>query len=306
MIDFIHPGDTVRMPWASTELPHETVVPPARAVLYRLAVGPHADRYVPRFLDFEKAGHPLPGWHWPAMLFGAVWAFYRRLWLPGLVFLLLPLAGAAVFAAIEANLPDSPYVWFGCLLLLVWALPALIAAVSADALVYRRSRSLVRRAERVGKGGSGIASMVASQRPTAQLAGLIAGTGAMAAFATLLVPYMQQLHEDHVVRARLAAGLAAIAPLQRQVEAIWQGGRTQALSRTEIAVMLERGGQVIDSVSVNPVNGRLRLALSSALSEFAGKSVLLAPAIDSVQRLFWVCVPVGIAAKHLPRQCRAG
>ena len=148
--------------------------------------------------------------------------------------------------------------------------------------------------------------MVASKPPTARVAAVIACTGAMAVFATLLVPFIQQLHDDRVVRARLAAGLAAIAPLQRQVEAIWQGGRSQSLSRNEIVAMLDGGGQVIDSVSVNPVTGRLRLALSSALSELAGKSLLLAPAIDSVQRLFWVCVPVGIAPEHLPRQCRGG
>jgi len=38
----------------------ETVVRPALAVLYRLAIGPHADRYAPRFLAFE-GGRGRPG-----------------------------------------------------------------------------------------------------------------------------------------------------------------------------------------------------------------------------------------------------
>ena len=60
--------DTVRMPWDATRCREKRVVPPALAVLYRVAVGPAADYYVPRFLRFERGGLALPGWHWPAML----------------------------------------------------------------------------------------------------------------------------------------------------------------------------------------------------------------------------------------------
>ena len=76
--------DTVIMPWESETESRQKVVPPALAILFRVAIGPAADYYVPRFLRYEKAGKPRPGWHWPALLFPSVWAFYRRLWLPGL------------------------------------------------------------------------------------------------------------------------------------------------------------------------------------------------------------------------------
>src|SRR5260221_337043 len=48
-------NDTVRMPWDA----HDSVVPPALAILYRLAVGPAADYYVPRFMRFDRGGFAL-------------------------------------------------------------------------------------------------------------------------------------------------------------------------------------------------------------------------------------------------------
>ena len=78
-------NDTVRMPWDGDGASGERVVPPALAVLYRVAVGPAADYYVPRFLRFAGGGPALSGWHWPAMLAPAIWAFYRKLWLAAFV-----------------------------------------------------------------------------------------------------------------------------------------------------------------------------------------------------------------------------
>ena len=78
-------SDTIRLPGVEGEA--RTVVRPALAVLFRVAVGPRADAYVPRFLDYERGGGPRAGWHWPAFLAGPVWAFYRKLWIAGIVFI---------------------------------------------------------------------------------------------------------------------------------------------------------------------------------------------------------------------------
>src|SRR5260221_3594861 len=90
-------NDTVRMPWDADGGSGERVVPPALALLYRVAVGPAADYYVPRFLRFDRGGLALPGWHWPAMLAPAIWAFYRKLWLAGISYAVLTLLCAASF-----------------------------------------------------------------------------------------------------------------------------------------------------------------------------------------------------------------
>ena len=67
---------------------------------------------------------------------------------------------------------------------------------------------------------------------------------------------------------------------------------------------MRTGGGVIDSVNFNPLSGRLRVALGSTIAELAGKNILLAPVVDPAQRLHWICIPVDIAPKYLPAQCR--
>ena len=91
----------------------DTVVRPALAVLYRLAIGPHADRYAPRFLAFDQ-GRTRPGWHWPSFFLPTCWAFYRRLWLSGVAFALLPIAGTLALAAIGPGLDDASLPWIVC------------------------------------------------------------------------------------------------------------------------------------------------------------------------------------------------
>jgi hypothetical protein len=291
------------MPWDAHDDADNRVVPPALAVLYRLAVGPAADYYVPRFLRFDRGGLALPGWHWPAMLAPAIWAFYRKLWLPGIAYALLTLLGAAGFMAIESNLSDSTLAWLACGVALVWLLPGLIAAPLANSLLYRRVRRLVDGATARGRETSKAARLLSACRPTdLVLAVACALTGTMA--ASVLVPHVVALYENHTIRAQLAETLAAVKPLQREIEESWE--RSNAVPRTiDHAVTFVRiGGDLIDSVNFNPFSGRLRVALGSAIAKVAGKNILLAPVVDPSQQLRWICIPVDIAPKYLPLQCR--
>src|SRR6266498_99749 len=104
-------GDTIRMPWSAEAGSRETVVRPALAILFRLALGPAADVYGPRFLRYERRGGARIGWHWPALLLGSAWAFYRKLWLTGIFFACLPLIGIVVLTIVAPAVGDSTLRW---------------------------------------------------------------------------------------------------------------------------------------------------------------------------------------------------
>ncbi len=284
-------------------MPGDKVVPPALAVLFRVAVGPGADYYVPRFLRFEETGKAGPGWHWPAMLAPCVWAFYRKLWLTGFAYALLPLLGTAAFVAIEPALDDSLVAWVACAALLVWLVPGAIAALLANSLLYRRVKRLVRRAELACREQSAVARFLTGRSPTDFV---LAATSALIAtvLLSLVMPRIEATYHDRAVRARLAQSLAAIKPLQRQIEESWRRASAMPLSLDHAAALARTGGNLIDSVNFNPSNGRLRLALGPTIADLSGKNILLAPTIDPWQRLHWVCIPVDIAPKYLPMQCR--
>jgi len=133
-------NESIRLPGEFSFSTPTAVVRPALAVLFRIAIGPEADRYVPRFLAFERAGHARPGWNWPAFLAPPVWAFYRRLWTEGIAFAVLPLAGAFAFAAVGASLDGTGPLWWLALFVFVWLFPSLLSSLSADALLWGRVR----------------------------------------------------------------------------------------------------------------------------------------------------------------------
>ena len=155
-------NSTIRFPGDD---PRERVVRPALAVLFRIAVGPSADRYVRRFLAFERTGHVRPGWHWPSFLFPGVWAFYRKLWVIGLLFALLPIAGALGFAAIEPTFERADFIWIACAIAAIWVLPGVLPALLADSLLYNHCRYLVWRAESGTRGRRGRRARVVPARP---------------------------------------------------------------------------------------------------------------------------------------------
>jgi hypothetical protein len=67
-----------------------------------------------------------------------------------------------------------------------------------------------------------------------------------------------------------------------------------------------RWTKFLDDVSISPINGRLRVGLGPSVPELWGKTILLAPATDWLQRIHWTCIPIDIPVRYLPKECRPG
>jgi hypothetical protein len=297
--------DTVQVPEIGGD---ERVIRPALAVLYRLAVGPAADYYTPRFLDFERSGRGAPRWNWPAMLLQSVWAFYRQLWLPGILFALLPLAGAMAFLGLAPYVDDwsfdeSGVTWLLCAAACIWVVPGVVAGLCSTPLLYDRIRRLVRRAERAGDAAYA-AALLARHRSTSLASALLFGGGAMVLVFAPVAPVVHTAYEEHAVRAQVAASLSALVPLKREVEETLTYFSAIGYPFGEAATAAQRWTKFLDSVTVSPRNGRLRLNLGPAIPELWGKTILLAPARDWLERIHWTCIPVDIPRRYLPKECR--
>jgi Pilin (bacterial filament) len=298
--------DTVSLPGLVNGDLEERVVRPTLAVLFRLAVGPAADYYTPRFLSYEGAGHGAPGWHWPALLLQSVWAFYRKLWLPGIFYALLPAAGALAFLRFAQNLDDWSVPWLLCAAVAIWLVPGIIAAVLSTPLLYGRVRRVVRRAERIAGDPAKAAALLASRRSTSLFAALIFGVGALIVSLSPVAPRMLAAYAEHAVRAQIAASLSALSPLKREVEEQWLSLATMPRPFADAAMAARRWTQFLDDVSISPITGRLRIGLGPSIPELWGKTILLAPATDWLQRIHWTCIPVDIPRNYLPKECREG
>jgi hypothetical protein len=302
-VDFVPTLDSIVFPPFVREHQDERRVRPALAVLFRVAVGAHPDYYVRRFVKYERTGKQPPSWHWPAFFFPALWAFYRKMWLYGTVCALLPLLGAVAFAAIGAWLGESSLAWWIGALIFVWLIPAAASSLFANAFYYRCIRKLVRRAERNTRSPEAAARRLINRSPTDPLAGALFGTAALLLVASLAGARLQAAYHQHGVRAKVAEAIAAVKPLQAQVEDTWARARSLPQRPNYAAVWALHAYPLVQALELSRRSGRVRLDLGPAVPELQGRSILLAPAVDAWQNLRWLCVPVDIPIAYLPSFC---
>jgi hypothetical protein len=283
----------------------ESVVRPALAVLYRIAIGPSADRYVQRFLSFERTGRGRPGWHWPALLFPGVWAFYRKMWLLGIVYALLPVAGALAFTMFEPLFEQADLVWIVCAVLAVWILPGVFPALLADTLLYGHIRYLVFKAEKSARSATEAVAKLAGRSPTSATAACLLGGGGIIGMLAVVVPSLHAAYVDTDIRSRVEQAINSVRGLEDEIEIGWFSTRLLPSQTEHPSVRASAGAALIDDVHVNPGTGRIKLALrSNEVPALDGKTILIAPTRDAENRWQWICVPVDIPKRWLPVECR--
>ena len=282
----------------------ERVVRPSLAIMFRMAVGPGADYYAPRFMEFERIGRSLPSWNWVSLWAPSVWAFYRKLWIAGVAYALWPLVGVAAFHLIEPYLGDSNVAWLACAAVLLWLVPGVVASLIANTLLYRRARRLVRKAEAKTMRPIDTVRLLATRRSIAPGSAVFLGGAAILLAFHVAQSSLQAAYADRIIRARVAESVAIAQPLQRQVEQWWGMSSSTPPSAEYATAGVQARAALIDDVDVSPVSGRVRVTLGPLIPELFGRMILLAPALDQSQQLRWICVPVGIPARYLPPVCR--
>jgi len=298
--------DTIHLDALPGEPADEPIVRPSLAILFRMAVGPAADYYAPKFLEYERIGRSFPGWNWAAPWIPTVWAFYHKLWIAGLAFALWPVAAMEVFGLVDPYLGDSTFVSFACALLLLWVIPGIVAGLVANTLLYHKARQLVRDAEAETVRPDEAARLLGERAPIAFGSAVLLGAVAITSSMLVVAPYLQTAVADRVVRTRVAEALAALQPLQRQVEGGWDLAKSSLIAPNYEIIGRQFGPDFLAAVNVSLDSGRVRVALGPLIPELSGRSILLAPARDRDERIRWICVPVDIPVRFLPHECKEG
>jgi len=296
--------DSVHLPHEPGEPPDERIVRPSLAILFRMAVGPDADYYAPRFLEYERIGRSFPSWNWAAFMAPGLWAIYRRLWLAGIVFTVWPFLAVALCWFVLPKFGDSGVAALAVATIAAWFTPGIVGALVANTLLHRKARALVRDAEALTSQTDRAARWL-SRRTVIAPFYAAATTMVMLTALGVMIPNLKTAYADQLVRARIEQSIAAIQPLQRQLEEWFNS--TSPLDAPPIAVAASLpNGVSFGSVTVSLASGRVRLALDSSIPEVSGRTILLAPAIDRRSRVRWICIPVDIPERYLPQECKQG
>ena len=92
--------------------------------------------------------------------------------------------------------------------------------------------------------------------------------------------------------------------LESEIEAGWSSMRLVPRQTNHAGLRAHAGAALIDDVHVHPKTGRIRLALGPSVPELDGKTILLAPARGASDQWLWLCIPVDIPERYLPKECR--
>jgi len=98
--------------------------------------------------------------------------------------------------------------------------------------------------------------------------------------------------------------LSATLPLRQEIEEQWSRLQVIPHAFDGASMVALRWSHLLDDINVSPVNGRVRLGLGPSVPELWGKTILLAPATDWLQRIHWTCIPIDIPKRYLPKECR--
>ena len=205
-----------------------------------------------------------------ALLAPAVWAIYRRLWWPavGLCRMAAPRHRRDVWWQ-TPQLADAGTATLAAAAIFVWLIPGVAAALTRQCarLSEGAAPGPVRRGpHRADRQGGALALPLRRDRAAARRG---RGGGDARSRSGAAAPRLESAYADEVVRSRIAESLAAVAPLQRQLEG-WFLSRLPSDAPPPDVVEARPGALAFAAVNVSPDNGRVRLALGSSIPELAG------------------------------------
>jgi len=120
----------------------------------------------------------------------------------------------------------------------------------------------------------------------------------------MVVPPLQKTHQERAVRTQVTQALSALREIENEIEATWTVSRLLPRQTDHAGMRMHPQAALVDTVHADPASGRLRVQLSAEVPALAGKTLLVAPTRDAQNRWQWMCVPVDIPERYLPRECR--
>jgi hypothetical protein len=286
--------DTVHLRTIEGEPAEERVVRPSLAILFRVAVGPAADYYAPRFLEYERRGYSFPSWNWAAPWAPTIWAFYHKLWGAGLGFALWPVAAMAAFGLIDPYLGDSTLASVACAILLLWVLPGIVAGLIANTLIYHSTREVVRRAEAETLRPDEAAKLLGERSPIALGSAVVLGIVAIPS------RYSSRPEPQAAVAIVRCERVAARSPRTAAApdRGGWDFARSSLVKATASSFGWTRAREFLGAANVRPRTAACTL-LGPLIPEL-GAVVLLAPTLDRDERVH--CPSVPALFTYLPRR----
>ena len=276
--------------------------PSSLEAAYKAVIGPkHQATYLAYFLKADGLGKPPMSWHWPGFFVTLYWVLYRKMWLPALIYFLLPYLFFVPLSFVQTPFGKSSETFVTVATLGYFALTFLLPPLYANAMYYRHCKKQIRLVqessnneqrqlgELTGRGGTSkvMLALVA-------ILGIFTFIGIAAAIA---LPAFQ----DYKTRAAMA-DVHRVARSAGDAVTQYYAHNQRMPNSLEEADFVPPSTATIRTVKINKQNGVVSVTV--ALPPIDGKSLLLVPTTGAANALTWTCMSDDIPKRLLPQACR--
>jgi hypothetical protein len=186
----------------------------------------------------------------------------------------------------------------------LWVLPGVFPALLADSLLYGHVRYVVSKTEQGARSATDAVQQLAKRSPTSAFAAGLLGGGGIVAMLAVVVPSLYDAYVDLEIRSRVEQAINSVRGLEDEIEIGWF--TTRLLPRqTEhpscSPIRAQRSSTTFTCIR-KPAGSSWHLVPTSR--RWRGKTILIAPTRDADDRWKWMCIPVDIPKRWLPKDCR--
>jgi type II secretory pathway pseudopilin PulG len=270
--------------------------------LYKAFIGSsNQEYYLNHFKRFDADGKTSATWHWSAFFVTFYWFLYRKMWMPALIYFVLPYI-VMIFIGILATIAGASAAGIITVLYLVFYVAIFVVpGMYANKLYYEHGKKKIAELRARNLSAERTLGELAGVGGTSNIGLIIAlvfvGIAMIGILAAIAIP----AYQDYTTRAHLTQTLMIEKTAATAVSSYY-------LEHQKLPADLAQVGfttplpPFISSLTIDEADGTLVATMASP--PISGKTLLLVPSKDESNGITWTCKAEEIKEKLLPPACR--
>lgn len=288
-----------RLPVVSSEFPSDELPPGAfDADAYAAAIGPKAtEYYLDEFEEIHRGGNG--SWHWPAFFVTLFWLMRRRMWGKAVLYIVISWLLSIVGAGLVAASPGLGAVYQIALMIAFFVVPAKFA----NRLYFKHCTRLIEAAKQSARSRDHALGIVGGKGGTSGAAFAFALVFVFVGVVGMLAAVAIPAYQDYTMRAKATEVIVAMAPSRVAINEYYD--RTGRLPATlqDTGVGYPSASRYGSAVEYDAGSGAI--STRAELSASVKALIVMRPLLSKDGRMTWSCGSPDLAAKYLPKTCRA-
>jgi Tfp pilus assembly major pilin PilA len=259
-------------------------------------IGPSSTLYYLGAFDRIGRGEG-SGWNWPAFFVTWYWLLYRKMWVPALIYFVVP---TVINIFLLAVIGASPVV--GGLMCMCWLAAWLIGpGMLANGWYYRHCLGKIRDVRARGGSKDQVLARLEAAGGTTPVGVIIAAVLSFLILPGMLAAIALPQYQTYTVKAKVADAIVASAEVAQAAGRQYEATGQFPTDIDRIAQQAAHPSKYVKAIEMDGTSGTITVQVE-ATPTISG-TILLTPSADSSRHVTWSCSTTDLL-KYVPQNCR--